>query len=270
MNIENNYNKKNKMNRVIMIIGIILSTIVLLITVFIIGNTFFFKTHFGSMHSKEEFIDFIDNSTITVNNKELPTNLKGKYTIVDEKVNKDYEGNDVKEITININNTDLNINVYSGSVCIKRISLEGKNCRSYKYKLYFGHFNDEVMNYYIDNYNRISNYKLNKDNFYHINSKNDLDQVINGIDGFFQYLNKLDYRFIDESKGFVLYFTSDNNINGRISISYDIDNNSNFKPYIKRFEYAIDDKAKIFDNIEINDLKTNIYSLFNEKGIIFN
>lgn len=112
---------KNQDNiAIIVITSIILGGIGLVVFFFIalIGIRYSNSRKAISERNKyEEYIEYVENLSCNINQKNYPCDLKGKYTVI-----KDDSKGKTGIITFKINNTDITFNVISSVKCISELS----------------------------------------------------------------------------------------------------------------------------------------------------
>lgn len=203
--------RKNKKSLLIILIIFILAIFICVgvLVVNFIKKTF--SRYNGELHKYEEFIDYVDNLEYDFNGKEYSCNLKNKYEKVSEKIDFDKENKKIKTITFRIKGTDLTFSVKSFLECTSGID---DSCFKYTYKL-SDDFTYRAFDYYISEYNKMIGYN---DKYCHsvenscmsgafnIKSYDDLEYVINYMNGFLNYANTIDFKFMDRFSDFNINF----------------------------------------------------------------
>lgn len=194
----------------------------------------------GKIHEYDDFINYIDNMQLTLNDKSYSADLKNKYEVADDIQNVDGDGNKIRTITFKIKDSDLSFKVFSSLQC-KSFIIDGSCAFGYyKYQL-IDNYSYSVFTHYIYEYNNLINYnydmcagwnnlkELCYDHFL-INSSDDLKYVINYLNDLLDYINKQDLRYITQNEKITILFAKTNEIGRRysININFKIDNNRNY------------------------------------------
>lgn len=238
-NLDNPKYKKKKWLLIIFIISIITFLMYgVIILVDLTGTIFSHMGRYsGELHEYKDFINYVENIKCDINNKEKSCNLINKYEIVSDESSFDDNNKEIRTITFKIKNTNLIFSVKSAYHCTS--SLDG-SCFKYSYQL-SDDFKYSAFEYYIEEYNKKVGYnnnycyKITDDcvsGWFKIKSYADLKYVIDYMNGFLNYINNLDFKFIDKHKYFNISFekTYENGANYSLGIYFDIvDNKYTYK-----------------------------------------
>lgn len=214
---------QKKKNNVLLIISIISSIILIFyVIIFIrIGRYLSSDEYYESIkdqyvHEYDDFINYVETKTCGKSS----CNLSGNYEVVKQEDGRDGANKETRTITFKIKNTDLTFSVKSSRTCLKDM------CFKKWYEL-TDDYNKKATEYYFDQYNKSIGYNNeycymfdDKDecNSSNLNVKNneELEFVINYINGFVDYKNTLDIKF---GSYFSIYFPKikfTNEYNGEI------------------------------------------------------
>lgn len=218
----------------------------------------------GTLHQYEDFIDYVDNLECNINDKKYSCNLKDKYEVVNEETGYDDGNKETKTLTFKIKNTDLEFSVKSAYQCTSHFDA---SCLKYTYLL-TDDFKETAFNYYIVEYNKMIDYNNEycyqlTDNcvngWFKIKTYSDLEYVINYMNGFLDYINKLEFKFVCEyGESFNINFDKayeNNEYYNSISIYFDVVDN--------KYTYEFEDEYKPEDGT----IETYIKNYMNAKGI---
>lgn len=187
----------------------------------------------GEIHDYNEFTNYVDNMQVSIYDKNISCNLKGKYEVVSDI--EDYgEFNEKKRIiSFKIKNTNLIFDVessYRGS----GFEIDGSYF-VYTYQL-SDNFSEVAFDYYVNEYNKKTKYvPLNINKKIEIIDYEHLQYTINYLNGFLDYINNLDIKFVDHFSNFHIGFLK--KLNNSYSwygfgLKFDIENNN----YVYRFD----------------------------------
>lgn len=218
----------------------------------------------GNIHEYEDFINYVDNMECNINDKNYSCNLKNKYQVVSNKNGYDELNEKTRTITFKLNNTDFEFDVISSYGCSGH--LDG-SCFEYTYEL-SDSFKGSAFDYYINEYNKTIGYnnelcyKSSSDSCYvgwfKINNNNELMYVINYMEGLLNYLNNLDFKFVDAYENIAIYYDKKyvNGAHYNLSIYFDIVND--------KYTYEFRNEYKPSDN----SLETYIRNYMKDKEIV--
>ena len=99
-----------------------------------------------------------------------------------------------------------------------------------------------------------------------VKTKTDLEDRITYLNGFINYANNIDYKFIRRYENFSFEFITSDGKNEKIYIYIDIDDNNK---YVYRTYYKDGDKPHLYE-AEDGKLETFINNYMEAKGIILN
>ncbi len=193
-----------------------------------------------------------------IDGKYYDLNLKGKYEIIDKneyKYEKDNKQRKHREITIKIKDTDMDFTVFSDYGC----EFDFDGCQIYGYIIQ-DNYSEKANEYYSQKYVKQfgnTRHLCETDHYCHISSKKDLDDAINYMTSFLDYLNSFDYLTIEPYH----YSLSFNDNNFPINIYLDIKDNKYCYTYHK-----INSGLTAFNNS--NEMKEYIESQLNERNIV--
>ncbi len=233
----------------------------------------------GKLHEYDDFINYVNNLQCGMNDKKLDCGLEGKYEVISNKTENITEediryshgvvGSKKRILTFEIKNTNLTFDVLSRYVCTGDID---GSCFDYTYQL-SDNFHYKAFEYYLNEYNK----KVDFDNklqyyspgmgkyfsgWFDIKKQSELTYIINYMNGFLDYANSLNFKFIDDYEKFNIEFTEykyENGANYNLSIYFDIDENGQYTYKFRDDYYPSDEK-----------LETYIYNYMNAEKIVFN
>jgi len=258
----NSTKRKNKKWLIILIISII--TFLICVGILLVGlieKTF--SRYNGELHEYGDFINYVDNLECDFNDKKYSCNLKNKYEKVSDVIDFDEENQETRTITFKIKGTDLIFSVKSYLQCTSGID---DGCFKYTYQL-SDNFQNAAFDYYITEYNKIIGYD-NKycdrlensciNGTFNIKSYVDLEYVINYMNGFIDYANNIDFKFISEYESFNINFEkiSESGSYYRLYLFFDIVND--------KYTYKFKDEYMPADG----NIETYIENYMNENKIV--
>jgi len=216
------------------------------------------------MHSKQELLDYIDNYYCEYTEKES-CNLKGNYTVIDEKTYKDDKQNkDARELILKPNKYDFEFSVKSIYTCTGKFSA---SCYEWGYSITTD-YDKEARKYFANQYSKnLTDSCEFSDSGYltcTVVNKGNLDSVVSSINGYISYLNKQDIKF-DIYRIYLELQYKDNSYYYKDKTPY---KSEEIHTYIDDDTYYLykpnDDNTK---KIKITDLKEHILDLYDENEI---
>ena len=225
----------------------------------------------GKLHEYDDFINYVNNLQCGTNDKKLNCGLEGKYEVISDKTENITEedigyshgvvGSKKRILTFEIKNTNLTFDVVSRYVCTGDID---GNCYDYTYQL-SDNFRYNAFEYYLNEYNKqvdfdneltyspeMGEYDSRR---FNIKNQSELTYIINYMNGFLDYVNSLNFKFIDDYEEFNIKFTEYDDL----AIYFDIDENGQYTYKFRDDYYPSDEK-----------LETYIYNYMNAKKIVLN
>lgn len=197
------YKKTPKLSIIMKVIVGLFSIGIISIIIMIIN--FFRPSYKGKIHEYEDFINHVESIDCNINNKENSCNINDKYEVISDKYSLDKKFKKRRTITFKIKNTNFTFDVESYYQCTN--NFDGA-CFEYEYKLK-DNFKISAFKHYLKEYNNTVGfdnkycYKIEDNeceyNLLYINSISDYRYVVNYIDGFLEYINNLDFKFIIEN-----------------------------------------------------------------------
>jgi len=245
----------------------ILMLLTILLIPFLLSGCYIKKTF-----KYDDYIKYLDNKNCDINDpQKAPCNLKGKYEVVSENLNLEKPYMEFK-----IKDTDIVFKVFQTYSCSG--TLDGSGCFGKKDVLR-DNYNGNATRYYIEKYDEQIGVDSCREKFpdgkcYYtslpaISTKENLKETIDYLNGFIDYINKLDYRVLERYTHFVSRFSSTTNPNGKeISISFYIDIDNNGK-YVYRTYYKNGSNPHLYE-AEDGKLETFIDNYMREKNITLN
>ena len=236
----------------------------------------------GKLHEYDDFINYVNNLQCGMNDKKLDCGLEGKYEVISNKIEIMTEEDDIRYndriadskkriLTFEIKNTNLTFDVVSRYVCTGEID---GSCIDFTYQL-LDNFHNKAFEYYLNEYNKKVSFDSKLQYYssgirkylvgwFDIKKQSELTYIINYMNGFLDYANSLNFKFIDDFENFDIQFTEnkygyENSLNYSLAIYFDIDENGKYT-YAFKDEYYPNDKK----------LETYIYNYMNANGIILN
>lgn len=258
------YQKTPKLSIIMKVIVGLFSIGIISIIIMIIN--FFRPSYKGKIHEYEDFINHVESIDCNINNKENSCNINDKYEVVSDKYSLDEKRKKVRTITFKIKDTNFTFNVESYYQCTN--NFDGA-CFEYEYKLK-DNFHYSAYEYYINEYNKMIGldnkycYKIKDNacefNTFYIKNTSDLKYVVNYMNGFLDYVNSLDFKFIPSYKTFGINFEKKhmNDVNYNLLIFFDIANDK--YTYKFRDEYfPIDMQLETYINnyMKVNEITLN-------------
>ena len=219
-------------------------------------------------HSKEEMLNVIDNldcsyayysaydvDAKTIDNIDYNCNLKGKYSIVSEKIIRrtKYEEHDARVITLRLNDYDFEFHIESSLRPIGLVTNSYTNTTDYikTANEYFSKkFNEEKPS------DVCNSEKITTTKFCVVKKYDDILMASNYIKTYVDYLNNLDIRFFDHQRNISVYFGEKSN-GGWYSISY--------KPKLVDGKYVLFKFTTGVDKVE--DIEHDILNYVKENNI---
>lgn len=213
----------------------------------------------GHLHEYDDFIKYVDNLGSEFNDKFYSYNLKGKYDVVYDEYGIDKNGDKTRTISFKLKDSNFVFDVVSAYKCT---SYFDACCAEYTYTL-TDHFSLEAFEYFFSEYSKLVNYDdkychLISDKCYaglfQVSTKEELDYVINYMNGFLNYINQLDFRFVSRYySDFYIYFDKTNAYGSLYSLNIYLD--------IK------DDKIVYHLDDDVNNLEEHVNKYLNENYI---
>lgn len=208
----------------------------------------------GKLHEYDDFINYVENINLELNNNTYTADLKNKYEIINDVKGTDENNDENRILTFRIKNTDFTFDVSSSLQC-GLLNIDGSCMKKYKLT---DHYSESAFQYYIFKYNDKIGYNYDMctswdtkemcyDNFL-VSTNNDLKYVINYLDSFINFINEQDLKFITDKENFNIYFDKTNEMGRRYSlnISFSISTNGNYIFNFKEEYKPIDNKLSTY------------------------
>ena len=278
MNNDEKVKKTSKAAKIIIIgyLGVF-PFVILVVFGFYLYNRFFTVSYDGSMHSKEEFIKYVDNLDI---GKDYKLNLKGKYEIVSDTILKDKENHKYRKMDVKIKSEGFTFSVYSGYICYRWAGgIESKGrCNAKHYELY-NNYNIVAHDYYFKKFNDSLGYNENfcgsiavnckqlDQRNYIIKNNQDLSELFGYFEKLYSYLKSIKYPFVSYSGSHNVKFDGykqdlyiawkflDNNYALELSLYNLTDGRVSYDNEMIKDINALKDKINNFINYNLIDLK---------------
>lgn len=216
----------------------------------------------GTLHTREEIIDYVDNLTDGENHSR---NLKGKYTVIDEKVANDVLG-EYRDLTLKLNDYGLVFKAKSAYECSQEFSA---SCVEHTYTITTDFFSVS-WEYFYDSFLKENNieesnlYDETKNTFV-IDSIDDIAIVADYLHKYLNYINKIEnnsginFSFQDRPIHFFIDSSNKGRIDGWIWMDKQYDNGL----------YYFDRPTNLSLKIENNDVEKTINDIIKGLDIQF-